>query len=142
MLPLANFIIHESCIRFQLKNPLVLAQTAVYHTHRGFKPHLLLTVPEAGQSKIKRVPGESPLPNLQTALLLLCPQHDGVSLRESVRELSFHHDTNPVMGTPTLVSLSRPPESHTSNHRHFRTGASPYEFGRGVCNTVQSLAAP
>lgn len=147
MLPLANFI-HESCIGFQLKNPLVLAQTAVYHTHRGFKPHLLLTIPEAGQSKIK-VPsvqdqeGTWGKPsNLQTARLLLCPQHDGVSLRESMRELSFHNDTNPVMGTPTLVTLSRPPKSHTSKHHHCRTGASPYEFGRGVCKLFSPWQHP
>lgn len=42
MLPPADFIIHESCIGFQPKNPLVLAQTAVYHTHRDFKPQTFI----------------------------------------------------------------------------------------------------
>lgn len=45
MLPPANFIIHESCVGFQLKNPLVLGTVS----HR----HLLLTILGAGQSKIK-----------------------------------------------------------------------------------------
>lgn len=59
---------------------------------------------------------------------------------ETVKELSFHKDTNRIMGTPTLITLSKPPKGHTSKHHHFRTEASPHEFAGVGCNTIQSLA--
>ena len=74
-----------------------------YHKLSGLhNRHLFLTVWEAGKSKTKgpanSLPGESPVPGLETSIHLLSLHNGGEKGKQAV--VSLYKGTNPIMTTP------------------------------------------
>ena len=101
-------------------------------TEMYFIPNL-----ETGKSKIKvpadLVPGENPLPSLQTAAFQLCP-HMAQREKEHCKSLSSYHYIDPIVGTSPLKISSKPdylPRAPPPKAIMLRVKASTYEWASG-----------
>lgn len=89
----------------------VLAQAATTQDHRlgGLNNiHVLLTVIGAQKPKMKvlasSVPGESPLPGLQTAVFSICPHVAKSRERDHLSYVSSYRGTNPIYEGSALMT--------------------------------------